>query len=225
MKFQNFEILYGAACEMLAAAGDNAVVANGVAKQKKVLLAQFAANFPRTLADAETHPGFDLLQFINMLLKFPETLKGQGEKLHTLIESIEGYNLEVPAELKRIAESMQEKPKSLSDREKEIADALRQSFPSDEKELESLPFPKKEVLDFLAAHPEATDGKRRQNSGNNSAENHLQTSDSQCPLLISIPARQADAESRGAFSQAGNRRTPWIFRRNSLRFSHGINIS
>ena len=162
MKFQNFEILYGAACEMLAAVGDNAVVANGVAKQKKVLLAQFAANFPRTLADAETHPGFDLLQFINMLLKFPETLKGQGEKLHTLIESIEGYNLEVPAELKRIAESMQEKSKSLSDREKEIADALRQSFPSDEKELESLPFPKKEVLDFLAAHPEATDGKRRQ---------------------------------------------------------------
>ena len=45
MKFQNFEALYGAACEIFAAAGENPAVAAAVAKQKKVLLAQFAANF------------------------------------------------------------------------------------------------------------------------------------------------------------------------------------
>lgn len=35
MKFQNFEALYGAACEIFAAAGENPAVAAAVAKQKR----------------------------------------------------------------------------------------------------------------------------------------------------------------------------------------------
>ena len=102
MKFQNFEALYGAACEIFAAAGENPAVAAAVAKQKKVLLAQFAANFPSSLANAEAHPQFDVMQFMNMLLKFPETLGGKGEKLFSLLNSFEDHGIDVPAELKQI---------------------------------------------------------------------------------------------------------------------------
>lgn len=126
MKFQNFEALYGAACEIFAAAGENPAVAAAVAKQKKVLLAQFAANFPSSLANAEAHPQFDVMQFMNMLLKFPETLGGKGEKLFSLLNSFEDHGIDVPAELKQICENLQRKAEGhVRGREKTAGSAER----------------------------------------------------------------------------------------------------
>ncbi len=162
MKFQNFEVLYGSACEILAAAGDNSVVAIAVAKQKKVLLAQFAANFPRSLADAEAHPKFDILQFINMLLKFPEILQGLGGKLYSLLDSFENEGVDVPEELKRICENLREKPKEMSKEEQAMSAALRKAFPDSLQKLQQLPFARDKVIAFLVAWPDTVDGCRRE---------------------------------------------------------------
>ncbi|MEI3582511.1 MAG: hypothetical protein V8R89_07595 [Alphaproteobacteria bacterium] len=162
MKFQNFEALYGAACEIFAAAGENPAVAAAVAKQKKVLLAQFAANFPSSLANAEAHPQFDVMQFMNMLLKFPETLGGKGEKLFSLLNSFEDHGIDVPAELKQICENLREKPKAMSEEEKKLLAALKEAFPDSLRKLRELPFKEEKVIAFLVAWPDAVDGKRRE---------------------------------------------------------------
>lgn len=58
------------------------------------------------------------MQFMNMLLKFPETLGGKGEKLFSLLNSFEDHGIDVPAELKQICENLREKPKAMSEEEK-----------------------------------------------------------------------------------------------------------
>ena len=161
MKFQNFEELYGAACDIFAAAGHNPVVAASVARQKKVLLAQFAANFPSSLNEAEEHPGFDVLQFMNMLLKFPEILGGKGLKLKLLLSSFEDNRIDVLPELKVLCENLQDKTSALTDEEKEIESALRKSFPTSLNELKQMPFPTENVIAFLSSHNGVCCGRRR----------------------------------------------------------------
>ena len=162
MKFKNFEALYGAACEILAAAGKNPVVEAAVKTQKKVLLKQFAANFPSSYDEADSHPGFNPQQFIDMLIKFPEVLEGHGEKLAALLEDLEKNRFEVPEELKQICEGMKVPPKTMSPEEKAIAEALASEFPDSAEKLSRLPFTQDAVIAFLIAYPERSYGKRRE---------------------------------------------------------------
>lgn len=102
---------------------------------KKGLLAQFAANFPSSLANAEAHPQFDVMQFMNMLLKFPETLGGKGEKLFSLLNSFEDHGIDVPAELKQICENLQRKAEGHVRGREKTAGALKEAFPDSLRKL------------------------------------------------------------------------------------------
>lgn len=162
MKFQNFEALYGAACEILAAAGKNPVVEAAVDTQKKVLLKQFAANFPSSYFEADSHPEFNPQQFIDMLIKFPEVLEGHGEKLAMLLKDLEKNQFEVPEELKQICEGMKVPAKKMSQGEEAIAKALATEFPDSVEKLSRLPFTRDAVVAFLIAYPECSYGTRRE---------------------------------------------------------------
>jgi hypothetical protein len=106
MKFQNFEVLYGAACDInlaVAKCEDKTIrysVEASTRKQKDLLRKQFVANFPTSWEEVQKYPDFDAEQFFGMLQKWPEV--ENRDKIKSLVMSMCDNGVAIPEAAGRI---------------------------------------------------------------------------------------------------------------------------
>lgn len=162
IKFQNFEVLYGSAVEILAAT-DNVTVIAAAKRQIKVLFEQFTVGFPRTLDTAIKHPDFDCEQFMEMLLKFPELTLNSSEKFVSFIANADENDVSVPPKLRERYEKMRTKPLEILPEHRLMVEALKKSFPSSLNEAREKveDFKVAVLLEVLQRYPYVYEGQRQ----------------------------------------------------------------
>lgn len=161
MKLKEFETLYVAACEIEKVAGNEPVVAESLRKQRRVLIKALADIFPESLKGGCLDPSFDIVQFLGILVKFPELVRLNAQKFVSLMEDLIEYGVDVDPKLKDMYEVMKEKPQ-LTEEEKEISLSLGKNFPDCLEKLSAMAYGNEQVLAFMVNHPDILDGKRRE---------------------------------------------------------------
>ncbi len=162
MEFQDFETLYEAACQIVHAAGHNAVIASAAKKQQKLLLSRLYMNFPSSLKEANAHSHFNLVQFMEMLVKFPEIIRLNETKFISLIDDIENQGLKVFPELKRVKNNLKTIHEDRKNQDTEIKKRLISDFPDCMERLEAIPFAQKDILNCMINYPDILEANRQQ---------------------------------------------------------------
>lgn len=160
MNLKDFETLYGAASEIQKIAGSEPVVAEALRKQRRVLTKYLSGVFPDTLKGGLLDPSFDIVQFMDMLVKYPELARLNAQKFVSLMEDLIEQGIEISPSLRDMLEVMKEKPEEMSKEEKEIGALLEKSFPRNVEELAQMPFSSEKVVAFIEKHIAITEGKR-----------------------------------------------------------------
>lgn len=162
MDLKDFETLYVAACEIQKSAGTNPVVAESLRKQRRVLLKNFAKLFPESLKMGCIDPSFDVVRFMDMLIKYPELARLNSQKFVSLMEDLIEQGIEISPLLKEMLEVMREKPQELSEEEKNILCLLGKNFPDCWEKLSAMDYDNLRILNFMVKHPDVLDGKRHE---------------------------------------------------------------